>query len=177
MAQKVKYYRSALRITMLILLVQACGIYSFTGASIPAGTETFQVNYFENIAGNRPGSTIEPGLDRDFTLALQDILINQTNLNLTNTNGDLVFEGEIVEYGITPMSATAQNTAAQNRLTITVNVRYFNVKREEDNYETRFSFYFDYPAEQQLYDIKDTAHGEIFERITQDIFNASLAKW
>tara|TARA_B110000285_G_scaffold51716_1_gene58831 strand:+ start:150 stop:683 length:534 start_codon:yes stop_codon:yes gene_type:complete len=177
MAQKVKYYRSALRITMLILLVQACGIYSFTGASIPAGTETFQVNYFENIAGNRPGSTIEPGLDRDFTLALQDILINQTNLNLTNTNGDLVFEGEIVEYGITPMSATAQNTAAQNRLTITVNVRYFNVKREEDNYETRFSFYYDYPAEQQLYDIKDTAHGEIFERITQDIFNASLAKW
>ena len=177
MAQKVKYYRSALRITMLILLVQACGIYSFTGASIPAGTETFQVNYFENIAGNRPGSTIEPGLDRDFTLALQDILINQTNLNLTNTNGDLVFEGEIVEYGITPMSATAQNTAAQNRLTISVNVRYFNVKREEDNYETRFSFYYDYPAEQQLYDIKDTAHGEIFERITQDIFNASLAKW
>jgi len=171
MAQKVKYYRSALRITMLILLVQACGIYSFTGASIPAGTETFQVNYFENIAGNRPGSTIEPGLDRDFTLALQDILINQNN------NGDLVFEGEIVEYGITPMSATAQNTAAQNRLTITVNVRYFNVKREEDNYETRFSFYYDYPAEQQLYDIKDTAHGEIFERITQDIFNASLAKW
>ena len=144
MAQKVKYYRSALRITMLILLVQACGIYSFTGASIPAGTETFQVNYFENIAGNRPGSTIEPGLDRDFTLALQDILINQTNLNLTNTNGDLVFEGEIVEYGITPMSATAQNTAAQNRLTITVNVRYFNVKREEDNYETRFSFFYDF---------------------------------
>lgn len=177
MAQKVKYYRSALGIIILILLVQACGIYSFTGASIPAGTETFQVNYFENIAGNRPGSTIEPGLDRDFTLALQDILINQTNLNLTNTNGDLVFEGEIVEYGITPMSATAQNTAAQNRLTISVNVRYFNVKREEDNYETRFSFYYDYPAEQQLYDIKDTAHGEIFERITQDIFNASLAKW
>ena len=116
-------------------------------------------------------------MDRDFTLALQDILINQTNLNLTNTNGDLVFEGEIVEYGITPMSATAQNTAAQNRLTISINVRYFNVKKEEDNYETRFSFYYDFPAEQQLYDIKDTAHGEIFERITQDIFNASLAKW
>ena len=50
-------------------------------------------------------------------------------------------------------------------------------KKEEDNYETRFSFFYDFPAEQQIYDIKDTAHGEIFERITQDIFNASLAKW
>ncbi|MDG1263924.1 MAG: hypothetical protein P8N57_04955, partial [Flavobacteriaceae bacterium] len=63
-----------------MVLIKSCGIYSFTGASIPVGTETFQVNYFDNIAGNRPGSTIEPGLDRDFTLALQDILINQTNL-------------------------------------------------------------------------------------------------
>jgi hypothetical protein len=75
------------------------------------------------------------------------------------------------------MSATAQNTAAQNRLTITINVRYFNVKNEEDNYEKRFSFFYDFPAEQQLYDIKDTAHNDIFDRITQDIFNASLAKW
>tara|TARA_B100000767_G_C19777663_1_gene543685 strand:- start:1519 stop:2055 length:537 start_codon:yes stop_codon:yes gene_type:complete len=175
--RKIKNHILILKILLLILVIQACGIYSFTGASIPVGTETFQVNYFENIAGNRPGSTIEPGLDRDFTLELQDILINQTNLNLTNSNGDLVFEGEIIEYSITPMSATAQNTAAQNRLTISINVRYFNVKKEEDNYETRFSFYYDYPAEQQLYDIKDTAHSEIFERITQDIFNASLAKW
>lgn len=175
--QKIKNFIQILGISFLILSQNSCGIYSFTGASIPAGTETFQVNYFENVAGNRPGSVVEPGLDRDFTLALQDILINQTNLNLTNTNGDLVFEGEIVEYGITPMSATAENTASQNRLTITVNVRYFNVKQEEDNYETRFSFFYDFPAEQQLYEIKDTAHGEIFERITQDIFNASLAKW
>ncbi|MGB2152495.1 MAG: LptE family protein [Flavobacteriaceae bacterium] len=177
MIQKIKFYSQYLSLVFFVALVKSCGIYSFTGASIPAGTETFQVNYFENIAGNRPGSTIEPGLDRDFTLALQDILINQTNLNLTNTNGDLVFEGEIIEYSITPMSATAENTAAQNRLTITVNVRYFNNKNEEDNYETSFSFFYDFPAEQQLYDIKDTAHGEIFERITQDIFNDSLAKW
>ena len=51
------------------LIQNGCGIYSITGASIPAGTETFQVNYFENKAGNRPGSTVEPGLDRDFTIA------------------------------------------------------------------------------------------------------------
>ncbi len=173
MIKQIKFYSFIL----IIVLTTRCGIYSFTGASIPAGTESFQVNYFENLAGNRPGSIIEPGLDRDFTLALQDILQNQTNLNLTNTNGDLVFEGEIVEYGITPMSATAENTAAQNRLTITVNVRYFNTKRVEDNFEQTFSFFYDFAAERQLYEIKDTAHKEILERLTQDIFNASLAKW
>ena len=54
----------------------SCGIYSFTGASIPPGTSSFQVNYFVNVAGNKPGSTVEPGLDRDFTVALQDLILN-----------------------------------------------------------------------------------------------------
>ena len=72
----------------------SCGIYSFTGSSIPIGAKTFQVNYFENMAGNRPGSTVEPGLDRDFTVALQDYILNQSNLNLVNEDGDLIYEGE-----------------------------------------------------------------------------------
>ena len=154
-----------------------CGIYSFTGASIPPGTETFQVNYFINEAGNRPGSTIEPGLDQEFTIALQDLLINQTNLNLVTSNAHLVYEGEITRYSITPTTSTANNTAAQNRLTMEVNVRYINNKNEDDSFEQRFSFFYDFDANQQLFDIKSTANKEIFERITQEIFNASLAKW
>lgn len=154
-----------------------CGIYSFTGASIPAGTETFQVNYFINEAGNRPGSTIEPGLDQEFTIALQDLLMNQTNLNLVTNNADLVYEGEITRYSITPTTSTANNSAAQNRLTMEVNVRYINNKNEDDSFEQRFSFFYDFDANQQLYDIKSAANKEIFERITQEIFNASLAKW
>ena len=154
-----------------------CGIYSFTGASIPAGTETFQVNYFINEAGNRPGSTIEPGLDQEFTIALQDLLINQTNLNLVTSNAHLVYEGEITRYSITPTTSTANNSAAQNRLTMEVNVRYINNKNEDDSFEQRFSFFYDFDANQQLYDVKSAANKEIFERITQEIFNASLAKW
>ena len=162
---------------LLVLGSFSCGIYSFTGASIPAGTETFQVNFFENQAGNRPGSTVEPGLDQEFTIALQDRILNLTNLSLTNSNGDLVYEGEIVEFSITPMSATAEIKAAQNRLTMGVNLRYFNTKNEEDDFEKKYSFFFDFPADQQLYDVRDNALDEIFERITQDIFNETLAKW
>ena len=162
---------------ILLVFTFGCGIYSFTGASIPAGAKSFQVNYFENQAGSRPGSTVEPGVDRDFTLELQDLILNQTNLNLVSSNGDLVYEGEIVEYSVTPMTSTANLTAAQNRLTVTVNLRYTNINNEEDGFEKRFSFFYDFPAEQQLYDIKGAAHDEIFERLTQNIFNATLAKW
>ena len=164
-------------ILLIVLHIHGCGNYSFTGASIPEGTESFQVNLFENNSGNNVGSIFEPGLDRDFTIALQNILENQTNLEMLQSNGDLLYEGEIVEYRVSPMTATANLDAAQNRLTITVNVIFTNFKSEEDNFEQRFSFYFDFPAAEQLVSVKNEAHEIIFERITQDIFNASLAKW
>ena len=162
---------------ILVFATQSCGIYSFTGASIPPGVSTFQVNFFENQAGNRPGSTVEPGLDNDFTNALQDLIMNQTNLNLVSQDGQLIYEGEITEYSVTPMSATSQNTAAQNRLKMTVDFRFFNIQKEEDDFNKKYSFFYDFPAELQVYDVVDSAHKEIFDRITQDIFNDTLAKW
>ena len=162
---------------ILVFATQSCGIYSFTGASIPPGVSTFQVNFFENQAGNRPGSTVEPGLDNDFTNALQDLIMNQTNLNLVSQDGQLIYEGEITEYSVTPMSATSQNTAAQNRLKMTVDFRFFNIQKEEDDFNKKYSFFYDFPAELQVYDVIDSAHKEIFDRITQDIFNDTLAKW
>ena len=159
------------------MVIQSCGIYSFTGASIPAGASTFRVDFFENQAGSRPGSTVEPGLDRDFTLALQDRILGQTNLNLVNSGGDLIYQGEITQYSVTPMTSTANLTASQIRLTMTVNLRYFNSNNEDDDFERKFSFFYDYPADKQLYDIQGAAHDEIFERLTQDIFNETLAKW
>ena len=162
---------------LFVFIIKSCGNYSFTGAPIPEGTESFQVNFFENEAGNSMGSIFEPGLDRDFTIALQDILQNQTNLQLVSSDGDLIYEGEITEYRVSPMTATSNLQASQNRLTVGINVRFTNLKKEDDNFERRFTFYYDYPAEVQLLNVKSEAHYIIFERITQDIFNASLAKW
>ncbi len=170
-------YRQFLIIAIGSSMAVSCGIYSFTGSSIPVGVETFQVDYFENTAGGKPGSTIEPGLDRDFTIALQDLIVNQTSLNLVNEGGDIIYSGEIVEYSVTPMAATAEIKAAQNRLTMAVMVSYENQRNEEDNIEKRFSFYYDFPGNLQVYDIRDSALEEIFERITQDILNETLAKW
>lgn len=153
-------------------LLKGCGAYNFTGTG-KIDAKTFQVNYFQNNS-----ELIEPGIERTFTLELQEIIQNQTNLNLTNTNGDLFYDGEITSYKITPMTATADQRAAQNRLTITVNVRFVNRKKEADNFEKQFSFYYDYSGSEQLVGAQlATALDEIFTRITQDIFNESLAKW
>ncbi|TRX42213.1 LptE family protein [Flavobacterium restrictum] len=161
-------------ILILVLLVtfNSCSVYNFTGSS-KIDAKTFQVNFFQN---NAP--LIEPGIDRTFTLQLQDLIQNQTNLNLVKTGGELTYEGEIVDYRISPMTATADQQAAQNRLKIRINVRFTNKNKETDNFEKPFEFFYDYPAGVQLTgSALNTAVKEIFDRITQDIFNESLAKW
>ncbi|MEL6485279.1 MAG: LptE family protein [Bacteroidota bacterium] len=161
---------------LVMVVLSSCGAYNFSGADIGTA-ESFQVNFFQNYADQNPGSTIVPGLDRDFTLALQDLINNLTSLSLTGSNGDLVYEGEIVEYRVTPMTATSDQRTAQNRLTMSVNVRFFNTTKEEVDFEKRFSFFFDFDAAASLTAVQAQAHEEIFERITQDIFNASLGNW
>jgi hypothetical protein len=158
-------------ITNSILLV-ACGAYSFTGGNT-GDAKTLQVDFFPNQA-----VLIEPTLSQTFTQELQDLFTRQTNLTLVKNNGDLYFSGEITDYRINPTSASANQTAAQNRLTITVNVRFVNKLNEKDDFEKQFSFYSDINATEQITgSVLEAALDEILERITQDIFNASVAKW
>lgn len=158
---------------LFVITIQSCGIYSFTGTNLHPDVKTVQIDYFPNNA-----VLIEPILSQEFTIRLQDLFLQQTNLDLVKSGGDLQFEGEITGYKINPMTATAQQTAAQNRLTVTVNVRFYNNKVEEDNFEQTFSHFYNFDANAQLTGgLLDEALNEILERITQDIFNASVAKW
>ncbi len=158
-------------IIVFALVTMSCGVYSLSGAKIDAST--LQVDYFPNEA-----SLVEPSLSQKFTVALQDLFLQQSSLELVKSGGELQFEGEITGYTIKPTASTADQTAAYNRLTITVNVRFYNEANEADNFEKKFSHYYDFKANDLLVGATlDDAFKEIFERITQDIFNASVAKW
>ena len=161
-----------LYLVLIALTFSSCSVYNFTGTG-KIDAKTFQVNFFQNNA-----ELVEPGIDRTFTLTLQDLIQNQTNLNLVKNGADLTYEGEIIDYRISPMTATADQQASQNRLKIRINVRFTNKKTEKDDFEKAFEFFYDYPANAQLNgSTLNKALDEIFERITQDIFNESLAKW
>lgn len=150
----------------------SCGIYSFTGGDV-GNAKTIQIDYFNNNA-----RLVEPTLSQSYTISLQDYFITQTSLNLVKSKGDLQFEGEISRYTITPMTATADQTASQNRLTIEINVRFYNREDDTKNFETKFSHFYDYDADVILEGTDlETAYEEIFERINQNIFSASVANW
>lgn len=104
--------------TLLILVVAflltGCGVYSFTGASIPAEAKTVSVQYFPNNA-----NLVQPMLSSVLTNTLRDYFMNQTSLAEVENNGDLSIEGEITDYVTAPTAITGDQTAALNRLTVT----------------------------------------------------------
>ena len=159
-----------------LLTLNSCGFYSFTGVDI-GNANSFYVSYFQNNA-----ALVEPGIDRNFTFALQDLIQNQTSLNLaTNAaSADLIYGGEIIDYYFAPQTATSDNVAAQTRLTIVVLCSFTNkaIADGSEDFEKRFSFFVDIPGTAQpVGAVLNGAIEEIFERITQDIFQASLANW
>ena len=159
-------------VVLLAVVCHGCGIYSFSGASIPPEAKTVSVLYFPNQA-----PLINPLLSDQFTTALRDAMMNQTSLDMVESGGDLAFEGEIVDYRTTPVAITSDQTAALNRLTITVNVRFVNTFDESKSFETKFSHYEDYPSEQELTSVQESLTSVIVEALVEDIFNKALVNW
>ena len=154
-------------------LFQSCKVsYSFTGASISPQVKTFSVYYFPNRA-----RLINPNLSQQMTEALQDKLLRQTSLDQIDENGDLEYEGQITNYDTRPVNIKEGDLAAQTRLTVTVKVKYTNNTDHEEDWEKSFSAYEDFDSSNILSDVEDDLMTEILEKLTEDIFNASIANW
>lgn len=160
-------------IIVVTVLLNACKVnYSFTGASIAPTVKTFSVYDFPNRA-----RLVNPNLSQLFIEGLQDKLTKQTSLNLITEDGDLEFSGQITEYDVRPMNIQQGDLAALNRLTISVKVKYVNNKDHTQDWEKSFTGYEDFESNQSLSDVEDNLVPEIIVKLTDDIFNASVANW
>jgi len=157
---------------LLIVFFSACGFYSFTGASISPDVETVSVQYFPNRA-----ATIEPTLSQVFTEKLKDYFLQQTNLSIDADFGDLNFSGKIVKYEVKPIAIQANEQAAQNRLTIAVEINFENQKDESKNFEQEFSRYMDYDSSQNLAKLETELIEQITRELVEDIFNKAVVNW
>lgn len=155
-----------------LLSMSGCGVYSFTGASIPPGASTISIDYFINNA-----QFVEPTLSQSLTDALRDRFLSQTSLNFVKSDGDLQIEGMITDYSTRPVAIQGDETAALNRLTIQVRVKFTNLIDPARNFESSFSRYEDYPSTQDLSAVKDQLISLINEALVEDIFNKAVVNW
>lgn len=161
-----------LSILLVGTLIHSCGIYSFTGASIPNEAQTVSVAYFTSTVTNYPAT-----LNQTITEGLKDLLLSQTNLDLIESSGDLNFSGTITKYHIKPMAIQADETAGQNRLTIAVKAEYDNTIDKKQNFETTFSRYRDFNSSENLNEVEAILIEEITKELLEDIFNKAFVNW
>lgn len=157
----------------MILTFQGCKVsYSFTGADVPPEAKTFSVETFKVSA-----PLANPTYSQKITEKLKDQLLNSTRLDVVKSNGDLQFTGTVTGYQVIPVAITGNETAGQNRLTVTVNVSYKNTFDEKKNFERDFTMFRDFPANQNLSQVETNLIEEINNQLVLEIFNASLGNW
>lgn len=161
-----------LSLLITVILVTSCGIYSFSGTSIQPDVHTICVEPIVNNA-----LKVNPSLSNQLTEALLDKYKKLTKLRQVDDMADLYVSGEITSYDIQATAITADEVAAQNRLTVTVRIKYSNVKYPEEDFEQNFVAYRDYSSERSLDEVEATLCDEIVETIVEDIFNATVAQW
>ncbi len=172
MKRRLQTILPALLPALLFLLPASCGIYSFTGASIPAEAKTISVGYFRNQA-----ASVQPTLSSVFTDRLKEYLSNQSNLPIVDGFADLQFSGSITGYTVTPQSIQSNDQAALNRLTITVQVKYVNRFDEKFSFSQSFSRYRDYDAQLSLSSVESGLIEEITEELVDDIYQRAFVNW
>lgn len=168
----IRGHRSILALTGIVLslifaalVVHSCGIYSFTGTSIQPDVKTVTINYFEYKA-----LKVNPTLSNSLTESLKDKFRKMTRLEQVDMDGDLEITGSVTGYDVRAMAVTANEVAAQNRLTVTVRIDFANRKYPEDDFQNKsFSAYADYDSTQSLDAVESTLCDEIIEKLCEDI--------
>jgi hypothetical protein len=167
-------------IIALSLTVAGCGVsvkYGMTGIATTA--QTISIAEFYNNADLGPAN-----MGQVFTNTLKNYFIQNTSLTVVAEEGELQLEGEITNFTVTPIAPTstgdpnALNIASMSRLTVTVRATYINTLDDKMSFKDKtFSFYKDFPNDLNIADVQDQYTREIFDRIVNDIFNASVANW
>ena len=164
--------KTIINISTSLILLTSCGMYSFNGASISSETKSVQIDYFSNSSSMGKAS-----LSDDIVEGLKDKFSNETNLTIINSDGDLFFKGSITSYSVKPIAIQADETAAKNRLTISVKVCFENKLDLDNNYDQSFSRYADYYSTTELSSIEDELVNQIIAELIDDIFNKAVANW
>ncbi|MBR6003036.1 MAG: LptE family protein [Bacteroidales bacterium] len=167
-----RHILAACALTLTAVLTGSCGIYSFSGTSIQPDVRTITINYFEYTA-----EKVNPSLSNLLTEELRTQFRKMTRLEQVDLDGDLEIEGQVTGYDVSATAVTADEVAAQNRLTVTVKVTFTNRKYPEDNLEQNFSAYEDYDSMQSLDAVQETLCNQIVKKLIEDIFNATVAQW
>lgn len=159
---------------VLLVVVTSCSIsYKFNGASIDyTTTKTIQIDNFPIRS-----AYVWAPMQSIFQNRLTDVFASQTKLKQVKKQGDLQLAGEIVGFDQFNKGISSSGYSSQVQLKMTVNVRFTNNKKHDEDFERQFSATSQYDATQQLTAVQEELVTEMVKDIVDQIFNATVANW
>lgn len=162
--------------TVILLFValsfSGCGLYSFSGVSLPPEVESISIAFIENKA-----PIVAPNLSPTLTDKIRNKFLTQTNLNLIGDNGDIAMEGTVIDYNISPVGAADNSTASKNRLQITVQITVASPKATQLEFNQTFRQFEDFDASKNISDVEAELIETISDNLAQEIFNKTALNW
>ncbi len=153
-----------------IIAITSC--YSFKGASLSQDLKTIQIS---NVRLETAGGPTNLGLE--VNEKLKEYFQRNTSLKLSNQNPDLLLEGTIVGYELSPQAPTSDDKAGLNRITLRILFKLSNRLDEDKNFEQEFSFYQDFPQNQTLSQVEKALIPKMLDQIILDLFNKIAGDW
>ncbi|MGA9213140.1 LptE family protein [Kaistella sp.] len=161
----------------ILFILESC--YSFTGSSLSPETKTIQIREFPNNS-----ALMNPNLSQQFSTDIQNRFLQRSGLKGTTEKPDILIEGEITNYSITPTTISSSVNApggniqaAQNKLTITVKVHYENSVEPEKSFDKTYSDEAAFSSDLDINAIETSQVKVVNERIINKIFNDIVANW
>jgi len=155
----------------IIIVLSGCGVYSFTGASIEGST--INIRTLDNKARN-----VVPTLSPALTSKIRSRILSQTGLSPVNTEtADYDISGAITQYNVSVTGVQNTQTASQNRLTISIQIKFKNRLDEKANFTETFTRFADFAANQTLQSVEAKLIEEIGDQLANDIFNKAFVNW
>lgn len=127
---------------------------------------------------------MNPTLSQQFSTDIQNRFLQRTTLKGATVNPDILIEGEITDYTISPTTISSavdapggNIQAAQNKLTITVKVHYENKIEPEKSFDKTYSDEATFSSDLDINAIESSQVKLVNERIINKIFNDIVANW
>ena len=143
----------------------SCGIYSFSGSTLPSHIKTIAVPLVEN-------RTPEFGIDQELTDALISAITQDNSLKIANSrSADSILKGTILTVRESAGAYDRNETASGFRVTITIKIAFEDTKKRKVIWEENWSHWGSYEND------RDEGIQEAIDKLTTDILNKTVSGW
>ncbi len=150
------------------LLLIKCGIYSFSGSTLPPHLKTVGVPVFLD-------NTAEFGIDQQITDLIIEAIRKDNTLKIADPGtADAQLNGTITSIRDRAGQYDAGENASDFRVTLTIKAKFEDMHKREVRWEGSFS---DFGTYDNINISREDAIAEAVEKIAEDIINKTVSDW